>query len=215
MRIVLIGLMIVIALPFAARAGVAAWAARYTYSADSAPVRRVAIVFGAQIYASGAPSPMLADRIAAAADLYHTGRVEVLLLTGDNSTADYNEPGAMRAYAIRLGVPPDAIVLDYAGRRTYDSCYRARHIFGVTDAVLLTQQFHLPRALMTCRALGVDAVGVAADYQRPWGYSRVSLTYSRIREFGSTLVALVDVLRKPLPPIMGQPLPIFPGDDGA
>jgi SanA protein len=105
------------------------------------------------------------------------------------------------------GVPVEAIVLDYAGRRTYDSCYRAKEIFKVDSAILVTQNFHLDRALMLCSALGVDAVGIAADYQRPWGYSRVSLNWSRMREVPATLAAALDIIRRPKP-ILGEPLPI-------
>jgi SanA protein len=214
MKIALIAAVMLVAVPLIARGAAALWATGYTYRADEAPARRVAIVFGARVYSSGRPSAMLADRVAAAADLYHAGTVDALLLTGDNSTEYYNEPAAMREYALALGVPDDAIVLDYGGRRTYDSCYRARHIFMVEDAVAVTQQFHLPRTLLTCRALGIDAVGVAADYQRPSGYSRVSLSYSRTREIPATVVALLDVLRRPLPPVLGEPLPIFPPTRG-
>ena len=198
--------------PFAARGAVAWWGASHIYAVEEAPARRVALIFGARIYPSGRPSAMLADRIRAGAALYEAGKVDVLLLTGDNSTPQYNEPQVMRDYALSLGVPANAIVLDYAGRRTYDSCYRARHIFGVTDAVLVTQNFHLPRALLTCSALGIDTVGVRADDQRPTGYSIYSLRYSRIREIPATVVALLDILRRDEPPIMGEPLPIFPAE---
>ncbi len=207
-------LALVVALPLVVRGAVVLWAARHTYTVGEVPARRAALVFGARVYPSGRPSAMLADRVAAAADLYHRGRVEVLLLTGDNSTPTYNEPAAMREYALALGVPDEAIVLDYGGRRTYDSCYRARHIFMLREVVVVTQGFHLPRALLTCRALGLDAVGVAADYQRPAGYAPSSLTYSLIREVPATLVALMDVLRRPLPPVLGEPLPIFPPQQG-
>lgn len=198
--------------PFAARGIVAVWGSTRIHSVAESPERRVALIFGARVYGSGRPSAMLADRISAGVDLYQAGKVDVLLMSGDNSTADYNEPAAMRAYAVSLGMPADAVVLDYAGRRTYDSCYRARHIFGVTDAVLVTQNFHLPRALLTCSALGIDAVGVRADDQRPTGYSQRSLAYSRTREIPATAVALLDILRRQEPPIMGEPLPIFPAD---
>jgi len=154
---------------------------------------------------------MRADRVSAAADLYHAGRVDMLLMSGDNSRPDYNEPDAMREYAVSLGVPREAIHVDYGGRRTYDSCYRARHIFGVEDAVVVTQEFHLPRAVMLCRGLGIDAVGVGADYQRPHGYSRRSLTYSRIREIPATAMAVIDLVRRHEPPVMGEPIPIGRG----
>jgi SanA protein len=118
----------------------------------------------------------------------------------------YNEPAAMRAYAISLGVPDEAIVLDYAGQRTYDTCYRAKAIFGVESAVLVTQAFHLPRALYLCNALGVDAVGVEADKRT---YRRISQFFWNVRELGATVAALLDVhVLRPLP-ILGEPEPIF------
>ncbi|NDJ77959.1 MAG: hypothetical protein GYB65_17045 [Chloroflexi bacterium] len=187
----------------------ALYAQSHIYAADEVPERSVAIVFGAQVHTNGRPSAMLTDRVATGADLYHAGKVDVLLMTGDNSTVDYNEPAAMREEALALGVPETAIVLDYAGFRTYDSCYRAREIFGVTDAILVTQAFHLDRALLTCSNLGIDAVGVAADYQRPWGYSESVLNYLRLREFPATTLAFIDLARRPQP-ILGEPLPIFP-----
>jgi vancomycin permeability regulator SanA len=130
----------------------------------ASPIRPVAIVFGAG-YGKSGPSPMLYDRVAAAAELYKAGKVRKLLLTGDNSKVWYNEPETMRQTALRLGVPDQDIVLDYAGFRTYDSLYRARDIFGVRQAILVTQSYHLPRALFIARTLGMDVVGEAADRQ--------------------------------------------------
>jgi SanA protein len=212
-RIAMLGLLIAVSFPFALRVFSAALYRGRTYTVETVPERPVALIFGARVYSSGRPSAMLADRVATGADLYHAGKVDVLLMTGDNSTPNYDEPDAMTRYAIELGVPPEAIVQDYGGRRTYDSCYRARHIFGVTDAILVTQNFHLDRALLTCNALGIDGVGVFADYQRPTGYARRSLNWSRVREFPATVVALLDVIRREPAPILGEPLPIF--DDGA
>ncbi|MBL8131981.1 MAG: YdcF family protein [Anaerolineae bacterium] len=174
-----------------------------------APALPVAIVFGAQVLGDGRLSAMLSDRVRMGAELYHAGKVRALLLTGDNHIATYNEPEAMRRYALSLGVPEDAVVLDYAGFRTYDSCYRARDIFQVEAAILVTQRFHLDRALMICNALGVDSVGVAADVLRPQGYSRRAVLSSEIREFPSTALSLFDLLRGDLPTYLGDPLPIF------
>jgi SanA protein len=198
---------LIVALPFLARAGLAALARPQLYPVAVVPSAPVAMVFGARVFPGEVLSHMLADRVATGADLYHRGRVQKLLMTGDNSTLDYNEPGAMKRYAMRLGVPVEAIVLDYAGRRTYDSCYRARHIFQLDSAILVTQGFHLDRALVLCSALGVDAVGVAADYQRPAGYQPASITYSRLREVPAALAALLDLVTRP-EPILGEPLPI-------
>ena len=160
------------------------------YTLENAPSASVAIVFGAGLTRSGAPTPILKDRVATAAQLYFDGKVEKLLMSGDNRFVDYNEPGAMRDYAIDLGVPAEDIVLDYAGRRTYDTCYRARHIFNVTQAVLVTQDYHLPRALITCTGLGIQALGVSADQRT---YSRRSLTFWSLREVPATTQAFIDV----------------------
>ena len=133
---------------------------------------RIALVFGAGVWANNTPSPVLYDRVAAAVELYQAGRVRKLLMSGDNRFVDYNEPEVMKQTALQMGVPEQDIVLDYAGRRTYDSCYRAREIFGVERAVLVTQQFHLARAIYLCNALGVDSVGLAAD-KRDYGSGRM------------------------------------------
>ncbi|HEX7557514.1 MAG TPA: ElyC/SanA/YdcF family protein, partial [Leptolinea sp.] len=116
-----------------------------------APKGKIAIVFGAGLYRDGSPSAILKDRVQTAAELYKAGKIEKILMSGDNSYINYNEPGAMQKYAIQLGVPQEAIVLDFAGRRTYDTCFRAKAIFGVSEATLVTQDYHLPRALFTCK----------------------------------------------------------------
>jgi len=177
------------------------------YLPANAPSSRIAIVFGAGLSRDGTPSPVLKDRVATAAELYFSGKVQKLLMSGDNRFLDYNEPGAMLDYALELGVPRQDIVLDFAGRRTYDTCYRAKAIFGVTDALLVTQRFHLPRALFTCNFLGIKGSGVIADL-RP--YNSRSLDYWNVREVGATVVALWDVwVTRPLP-VLGTPEPIFP-----
>lgn len=183
------------------------YAATRTLSLEDAPTERVAIVFGAGLWRDGSPTPVLRDRVATAADLYFNGRVEKLLMSGDNSEVTYNEPEAMRQYALSLGIPDEDIVLDYAGRRTYDTCYRAKAIFGVESAILVTQKFHLPRAIFLCNALGVTGVGVEAD--RRYYLKRSRLMWN-LRELPATVGAFVDVyLTKPLP-ILGKHEPIFP-----
>ena len=163
----------------------------------------VAIVFGAGYWPSGRLSHALADRMETAVALYQTGKVNKLLLSGDNRFADYNEPAVMARYAEERGVPREDLVLDYAGRRTYDSCYRARHIFGVEHAVLITQAFHLPRALYTCRQLGVAAVGLEAD-QRQY----IRAPWYQLRELFALSRAWLDLnFFKPLP-VLGDPIPV-------
>lgn len=178
-----------------------------TFAIHDAPQREVAIVFGAGLWRDGSPTPVLQDRVATAVDLYFKGKVKKILMSGDNRTEYHNEPEAMRQYALNLGVPDEDIVLDYAGWRTYDTCYRARAIFGVNHAILVTQAFHLPRAIYTCNHLGLPAVGVVADQRL---YRRRSLLYWHLREIPATLVALWEVhYARPLP-VLGEPEPIFP-----
>ena len=148
---------------------------------------------------------MLQDRMETAVQLYHARKVQKLLLSGDNRFIDYNEPARMMDYALSRGVPASDIQLDYAGRRTYDTCYRAKAIFQLRSAVLVTQDFHLPRALFTCRGLGVEAVGVSADLR---SYHRRSIRWSQIREFPATIVALYDVIRRQPASVLGDPIPI-------
>jgi SanA protein len=185
-----------------------AFAARIYASIDAVPRAdqpRIAIVFGAGLTRSGEPTPALYDRVATAVDLYQRGLVKKLLLTGDNRFENYNEPEAMRRTAIKLGVPDADLVLDYAGRRTYDSCYRAREIFGVQRAILVTQAFHLERALYLCEAFGIDGLGVVADRRN---YTQTSQTWWSIREAAAVVSAWLDVNVTHPTPLLGPPLPI-------
>jgi SanA protein len=177
-----------------------------TYTIESVPTQKVVIVFGAGLTRSGDATPVLKDRVATAAELYFSGKAQKLLMSGDNSYVEYNEPEAMRRYALTLGVPDVDIVLDYAGRRTYDTCYRAKAIFGVTDAILVTQKFHLPRALFLCNVLGVNGTGVAAEN---FNYRKRSLLFWNLREIPATLTAFRDLVTRPLP-ILGERESIFP-----
>jgi SanA protein len=164
----------------------------------AAPEMPVAIVFGAGVRADGRLSPMLADRMDTAVALYNAGKVRKLLVSGDNRFADYDEPGRMYDYAVARGVPSADVVRDYAGRRTYDTCYRAAAVFGVTEAVLVTQRFHLPRAIFTCRNLGVDGIGFSADRR-----TYLSNPYYRLRDAFATVRAWWDVKIARPQPVLG------------
>lgn len=190
------------------------WRVRATYagriyeSVEAAPKSdepRVAIVFGASVWRDKQPSPVLFDRVATAVDLYRAGKVNKLLLSGDNREASYNEPAAMRQVVLQMNVPERDIVLDYAGRRTYDTCYRAKEIFGVKRAVLVTQEFHLPRALYLADSFGIDAIGVAADRT---DYSDDSERWWSVREAIATLDAWWDVHIARPKPVLGEKIPI-------
>lgn len=136
------------------------------YRVDNVPVRDVALVLGAGVEPSGRPSPYLAARLDLGLQLLQAGKVRAILLSGDNGTKHYNEPEAMRRYLLGKGAPADKIVMDHAGFDTYASCVRADRVFGTRSVVVVTQTYHLARAIATCRALGLDAVGVGDDSVR-------------------------------------------------
>ena len=213
-RVVLAGAALICVLLLLAPLALRAWvgwqtADRIYAGALDAPASPAAIVLGAGYWPGGSLSHALADRMDTAIALYEAGKVNKLLLTGDNRVADYNEPAAMADYAQARGVPREDLVLDYAGRRTYDSCYRASVIFGLDRAILVTQEFHLPRALYTCNQLGLETVGVVADRR---AYLRA--TWYQFRELLALTRAWLDLkLFKPVP-VLGDPIPVDWGTRG-
>ncbi|MCJ7715347.1 MAG: YdcF family protein [Anaerolineales bacterium] len=198
-------LLIIIVLIGAPRVIMVQQAVKEIYSIEDVPPARAAVVFGAGLTSSGGPTTVLKDRVETAVILYQSGKVEKVLMSGDNRFLNYNEPGAMKAYALELGMPEEHIILDFAGRRTYDTCYRAGEIFQLNEVVLVTQQFHLSRALYTCNSLGLDAVGVSADLRtyRDSGFWN-------IREIPASLIAFIQVHLTQPEPVLGEPEPIFP-----
>ncbi|AXE39796.1 hypothetical protein JS278_02659 [Acidipropionibacterium virtanenii] len=167
------------------------------HTVEQTPSRDVAIVFGAAVLPDGTPSNYLRGRLDVAADLYESGRVRAILVSGDNSTHNYNEPDNMKRYLVdSRGVPTAKVVTDYAGFDTYDTCVRARRIFGVTSAALVTQDYHLTRALATCRMTGgMNVVGspdTSRAHDRTWWYG-----WSR--EFGARLKMIYDVVTRRTP----------------
>ncbi len=208
-KIILLGLTILVAVCFLPAIIAYFASAGKRFPLGIAPEGKTAVVFGAGLYRDGSPSAVLRDRVQTAVELYKAGKVKKLLMSGDNSTIHYNEPGAMQKYAMQLGVPEEDIVLDYAGRRTYDTCYRALTIFGVKEALLVTQDYHLPRALYICDTIGLKTLGVSADRRN---YRLGSYIYWRLREIPATFTAFIDLyIRKP-EPILGDPEPIYPPD---
>jgi vancomycin permeability regulator SanA len=135
-------------------------AAGHLYPLDQVPSAPVALVLGAQVYPSGTPSRFLRARLDLALLLLQRGTVDRLLLSGDAQAPEYDEPAAMRAHLLAAGAADDRLVLDPAGLNTYDSCVRARDVYGVHRVVMVTQTYHLPRAVGTARLVGLDAVGV-------------------------------------------------------
>lgn len=121
------------------------------------------VVLGASVYPDGTPSDILADRLEVAVDLYKAGAAKAIICSGDNRTSHYNESDAMKAYCVSLGVPSEDVYVDHAGNTTYESLYRARHLFGAQRIIVATQAYHLYRALFAADQLGMEAWGVATD----------------------------------------------------
>lgn len=164
---------------------------------------RVAIVFGAAVYQDDL-STILEDRVKTAIALYKAGQVDRILVSGDNRTPQYNEPKAMADYLVSHAVDQRDIVIDYAGRSTYETCLRAKEIFAVKQAVLITQRTHISRALYLAHKLGLNSVGVIADQQNYGGET----SYQQIREIGASLKAFFNVHFFSPPVILGEKLPI-------
>ena len=189
--------LLIVGAPLLWRGAVKYYYSSTMYAQTEAPTRPVAIVFGAAVYGNGRLSAVLRDRVDTAIALYQSGQVERLIMSGGAASGRYDEPLAMKEYAVERGVAEADIMTDHGGQRTYDTCYRARYVFDVRDAVLVTQAFHLPRAMLTCDGLGVRTVGAVAD-QQPYRGAR----WYEMRETAATLVAAWDVFRRQPPPLV-------------
>ncbi len=141
-------------------------AAGHIYTEFDVPAARVALVLGAQVNPDGTPSSFLAARLDLAKRLYDAGVVEMIIVSGDNLAPEFDEPAAMRNYLIRAGVPTENVIVDAGGFDTYESCLRATRIFNLSQLIIVTQSYHLVRAVATCRTLGIDANGVGDDSAR-------------------------------------------------
>lgn len=150
------------------------------------------LVLGASVFADGTPSDILADRLEVAADLYLAGAAGSIIVSGDNRDAHYNESDAMKDYCIGLGVPADAIIVDHSGYDTYASVYRARYEYGMDSVLIVTQAYHLYRALAIAHGLGMEAEGVPADkgsYDNQMSYS-IREILARDKDFLQTLLRI-------------------------
>ncbi len=171
------------------------------------PPAEVAIVPGALVQQNGKMSGMLGDRVRQAAALWHAGKVKKILVSGDHHTWAYDEPDTMRKALVNEGVTPRDIFEDHAGLDTWATMERARGIFGVRDAVVVTQGFHMPRALFLADAAGIHATGLTADQHR-WGYQGEK---SEVREVLSRVKAIADVTLD-TPAMAGPSIPIATAD---
>ena len=161
------------------------------------------LVLGCLVKDGGEPSHMLKDRLRRGVELYMAGAAPKLLMSGDHGRKDYNEVEAMRQYAIEQAVPSEDIFMDHAGFSTYDSCFRAKEIFTAEKIVVVTQEYHLYRALYIAEALGMEAYGVASDYRTYYNQSMRDIRESFARVKDSLFVLL-----RPEPVYLGEKIPI-------
>ena len=170
---------------------------------DTVPETHTAIVLGASVKGNGHLSTILEDRVETAYRLYQKGKVKRLLLSGDNGSKYYDEPTAMKAYLVNKGVPEAHIYLDYAGFDTYDSMYRAQAIFDVKDAIIVTQNFHLPRALYITQQLNLNYKGYVSDLHV---FSHESS--NKKRELLANVKAFMELIYKKKPTYLGEQIPV-------
>lgn len=172
-----------------------------TNNQNEIPESDTAIVLGAGLLTSEKLSPIFKDRVDIAIALYKGGKVKKILVTGDNGTAAHNEVTPAGEYLLTQGIPTTDIFLDHAGFDTYSSMYRARDVFLIRSAIIVTQSFHLPRSVFIARMLGIDAYGVPAD-QHPYSIK------NNIREVLANIKAVMDIISRRIPKYLGEEIPI-------
>ena len=161
------------------------------------------LVLGCLVHDSGRPSDMLSDRLRRGVALYEAGAAPKLLMSGDHGREDYDEVDAMKRYAVDAGIPSEDVFMDHAGFSTYESLYRARDVFQAQKLLIVTQEYHLYRALHIAKRLGLEAYGVASDYHTYWGQSA-----REVREILARVKDWAVCIFKPLPTYLGDPIPI-------
>lgn len=161
------------------------------------------LVLGCLVHDSGRPSDMLSDRLRRGVALYEAGAAPKLLMSGDHGREDYDEVDAMKRYAVDAGIPSEDVFMDHAGFSTYESLYRARDVFQAQKILIVTQEYHLYRALHIAKRLGLEAYGVASDYHTYWGQSarEVREVLARVKDWAVCVF-------QPLPTYLGEPIPI-------
>lgn len=183
--------------------GITSFSAKKIHQVENAPQASVAIVLGARVLPDKSLSDILRDRAETAIELWEEKKVEKILVSGDNGNKYYNEVVPVQKFMLEKGVPEDVIFLDYAGFDTYDSVYRAKNLFLVKDALIVTQEFHLPRAVYLCNKVGIECSGVIADKQ-PY----LKAGYYARREFLARIKAFLDTFFCSSPEVMGETIDI-------
>ena len=161
------------------------------------------LVLGCGVRDGGVPTPMLSDRLERAIELYESGVSGKLLMSGDHGRKDYDEVNVMKRYAIDAGIPSGDVFMDHAGFSTYESLYRARDIFQAEKVIIVTQGYHMYRALYIARGLGLEAYGVCSDQQLYAGQE-----YREGREILARTKDFITIIYKPEPTFLGEVIPV-------
>ena len=170
---------------------------------ENLPHKTAGLILGAKVYPNGIMSHMLEDRVQTTIELYNKGTISKILVSGDHGKTNYDEVNTIKSYLQSKNVKPEDIFLDHAGFDTYDSLYRAKEIFQINDLVIITQEFHLPRALYIANSLKLDAYGVKADKRE-----YLSIKYNELREIPANIKAYIDLVSKAKPKFLGEKIPI-------
>jgi vancomycin permeability regulator SanA len=185
-------------------------AAGHIYTEADVPATPVALVLGAQVNPDGTPSAFLAARLDLAKRLYDAESVEMMIVSGDHLASEFDEPLAMRNYLIEAGLPAEKVIADSGGFDTYESCLRAKRVFNLSQLIIVTQTYHLVRAVATCRALGIDAMGVGDDSARE---HTLAWLRGAIRDQIACIKTVVDLVTRPEPSelsVADEPIRIQP-----
>jgi vancomycin permeability regulator SanA len=171
-------------------------ASGHIYTELDVPAAPAALVLGAKVNADGTPSAFLTARLDLAKRLYDARLVEMIIVSGDRLAPEFDEPAAMRNYLIRAGLPTEKVIVDPGGFDTYESCLRARRILNLSQLIVVTQSYHLVRAVATCRALGIDAMGVGDDSARQ---HTIAWWRGAIRDQLACLKTIIDLVHRQNP----------------
>lgn len=179
------------------------------FEIDKVPAQQTALVLGALVYKDGSLSEIVKDRLDTAIELYEAEKVSKILLSGDHGRYVYDEVNAMKDYVLKKGIVKEDVFLDHAGFDTFDSLYRAREIFQIKDLIIVTQEFHLPRALYLANHLDIKAVGMVADK-----HQYLAAKYNAFRESLARVKAYLNLFFNSKPTFLGEAIPIT-GDSQA
>lgn len=177
----------------------------YIYSQTDVPEADAIIVLGAYVLPDGNVSGMLDDRLTVGYELYEKGKAPKIIVSGDHGQIEYDEVNSMKSFLLKKGVPSENVFMDHAGFSTYESMYRARDIFKAQKLIVVTQSYHLKRAVFDARELGIEATGVKSDRH---DYGQVMYTYELREVIARNKDFLWSKIFKPEPTFLGEPIPV-------